>query len=110
MLLIAEVLMILLQSKTNDSVEMAVTALKESGALLQDNEPAMLRAYATPNRSSHLPSMILHSGTRIHSLINLLCPICQQWDALCTRCTPVRRLVILLWTQVSAGRCSVMTG
>ena len=64
MLLIAEVLMVLLQSKTNDSVEMAVTALKESGALLQDNEPAMLRAYAPPVRSSHAPPSCIPTPTR----------------------------------------------
>lgn len=42
-LLVAEVLMVLLGAKTNDSVELAVTALKEAGALLQDTEPQMLR-------------------------------------------------------------------
>lgn len=42
-LLIAEILMVLLGAKTNDSVELAVTALKEAGALLQDIEPQMLR-------------------------------------------------------------------
>lgn len=35
--------MVLLGAKTNDSVELAVTALKEAGALLQDSEPQMLR-------------------------------------------------------------------
>lgn len=39
--------MVLLGAKTNDSVELAVTALKEAGALLQDTEPQMLRMYAT---------------------------------------------------------------
>ena len=43
-LLVAEVLMVLLGAKTNDSVELAVTALKEAGALLQDSEPQMLRS------------------------------------------------------------------
>ena len=42
-LLVAEILMVLLGAKTNDSVELAVTALRESGALLQDSEPQMLR-------------------------------------------------------------------
>ena len=42
-LIVAEILLILLNAKTDDSVELAATALKESGALLQDSEPAMLR-------------------------------------------------------------------
>ena len=100
MLLIAEVLMVLLQSKTNDSVEMAVTALKESGALLQDNEPAMLRAYATL-QPLLTPAVLLHPSTRIRPLVNSLCPTCKQQDELCARSTPVRRLLVLLWTPRS---------
>ena len=42
-LTVAQILMLLLRAKTNDSVELAVTALKEAGALLQDTEPQMLR-------------------------------------------------------------------
>ena len=42
-LLVAQTLLILLEAKTDDSVELAATALKESGALLQDSEPQMLR-------------------------------------------------------------------
>lgn len=44
-MLIGQILMVLLGAKTDDSVELAVTALKESGALFQEEAPAVLRQW-----------------------------------------------------------------